>query len=581
MTRPRPLHGEVALGERGFSGHVFDPEDLQQRFVVELLIDGLPVALTRADAFAPELSHVGDGDYGFGFGLPDSLLDDEVSLAEVRIANTGEVVGEAIRLSSPNRGTLAEGGRVAWSGGLRLSGWFTTASAATPVVRAVVEGRVVASAAASSWTYTHRGTILTAVPAFDIWLPEALADGRVHRVEVLDDGGRALSGSPCHVLAIPDALRDGLVDRAGTSGERFRLAASDRMMPRSAPFSEWSTWRERFPDDAVAESAPLRATIVLVGGEPDDTLSSLAQQRGVDWTAVHLPTLGGAGSFDPQALAAHLEEEAGDAVVIFALGGIRFHPGALRRFDEALATSVESVLAYADAEIQDGGQRWPLLWPAYDAERQLEQGYGALAFAARSGSVRACVRQGADSLPAVFLDLVEQHGARPATALHIPQVLAELPPLDPTALCRTLARAARRQLARHGVRARVVERHGPGLPAIRVLRETGPERVTVAVIAPQGLAPGHEALGLLRDRLGGGAREFIVASHRPLRVGGGWRALTLPIPPQERSRKRRPGRGRPFSRHRHEPGLFGRRERDARSPAVAQRGRRRQSRTRP
>ncbi|OYZ75254.1 MAG: hypothetical protein B7Y12_12990, partial [Rhizobiales bacterium 24-66-13] len=37
-----------ASGETGFSGFVMDPEDLTRRHVVELLVDGVPIQVTRA-----------------------------------------------------------------------------------------------------------------------------------------------------------------------------------------------------------------------------------------------------------------------------------------------------------------------------------------------------------------------------------------------------------------------------------------------------------------------------------------------------------------------------------------------------
>ena len=50
-------------------GHVFDEKDLEKRFVVEMLIDGFPAALARAERFDADLARdgFGDGCYRFGF----------------------------------------------------------------------------------------------------------------------------------------------------------------------------------------------------------------------------------------------------------------------------------------------------------------------------------------------------------------------------------------------------------------------------------------------------------------------------------------------------------------------------------
>ena len=54
-------------GERRFSGFVVDTGNLRERFVVEILVDGYPVKVIRADAATDKLvkDRIGDGCYGF------------------------------------------------------------------------------------------------------------------------------------------------------------------------------------------------------------------------------------------------------------------------------------------------------------------------------------------------------------------------------------------------------------------------------------------------------------------------------------------------------------------------------------
>src|SRR5271157_5189089 len=68
-------------------GHVFDENDLERRFVVELLIDGFSVALGRAEGFDADLARdgFGDGCYAFGFYVDAAALS-SAHVIEVRLA---------------------------------------------------------------------------------------------------------------------------------------------------------------------------------------------------------------------------------------------------------------------------------------------------------------------------------------------------------------------------------------------------------------------------------------------------------------------------------------------------------------
>ena len=64
------------ISETQVGGHVLDPADLEQRLVVELLIDGYPAAIARADLYDPELARagLGDGCHGFVFSIDPAAL---------------------------------------------------------------------------------------------------------------------------------------------------------------------------------------------------------------------------------------------------------------------------------------------------------------------------------------------------------------------------------------------------------------------------------------------------------------------------------------------------------------------------
>src|SRR5271166_879415 len=131
MTRPAPLCAtqttlnlvsEVRLtSHERIEGYTFDPNRLDARFVVELLIDGQPAALARADLYDVRLRAcgVGDGCYRFAFAISNPMAEPSSSF-EVRIANTNQLLGSASAIDTVAKETGAHRGpgEVQWTGGL-------------------------------------------------------------------------------------------------------------------------------------------------------------------------------------------------------------------------------------------------------------------------------------------------------------------------------------------------------------------------------------------------------------------------------------------------------------------------------
>jgi len=158
--------------EGGFAGHVVDEADLSRRFVVELILDGVPIKLARADAYVDDLAAVGDGCYGFYFSLPASTLADGF-VVEARLANVGTAVDKPILLasSSETRSDPRGSGAVSWLGGLRFDGWCLAEEEKVPIVTAVIDGEKVAEAHAARWTHIGTQENARAVRGFDLHLP--------------------------------------------------------------------------------------------------------------------------------------------------------------------------------------------------------------------------------------------------------------------------------------------------------------------------------------------------------------------------------------------------------------------------
>ncbi len=547
--RGRTLEARLAiLSPTQVGGHVFDAGDPDRRFVVELLIDGAPAALARADIHDPDLAVEGrDGCYGFVFSIDDRALRVARQI-EIRLANGGAALAPPLLLQPPPPAASApRGGMVCWLGGLRLNGWLPPGADSSSRVRAIIDGQVVAEAAAAHWTHFGEGREVTPAPGFDLQLPARFADGCVHHAQVLDAGGRELPGSPCVFVAFDDGLRRFIDDHAEISSQRLRGDLYDRLMPQSLPFSMFAEWRARFPAQAPpaqkappaeeappaqkappaeeappaqkappaeeaspaqkappAEEAPPgqepppaqgmapKVGVALIGeGDVEASVLSLQAQAGCEWVGVALDG-GGETMFSNAGLREFLDGEAKDCEsVVFALSGAVFEPTALAQFAQALALFPAAPLAYADFTVmaEDGGE-WPVALSAFDYERMLEQGAGALLFAARMPFAREAAAGGADSLFRLFnvsQDGRRARGPRHSEALaaapaHLPSFLARLPRLDVAAAATVLARANDAHFARRGASARSQPDFGALLPAVHVRR--APSRVKVSVLVP-------------------------------------------------------------------------------------------------
>jgi GT2 family glycosyltransferase len=481
-------------------GHVFDPADPDRRFVVEVLIDGAPLALGRADRFDADLARggFGDGCYGFGFVLAPAVLA-SARLIEVRLAN-GEPLGAPLLVQE--RPTLVdpapEPGAVRWLGGLRIGGWVG-AEPGDRRVRALIDGAVVAEAPSSRWTHVGDGRDSRPARGFDLHLPLHFADGRAHFAQIQDESGRELAGSPCAFVAFEDGLTHFLERHADIESEKPRGEWFDRLFPQSLPFSMFAEWRAKFqrdrlaPEGGVGEDAKAahpKIAVALVGErDVEASVASLQAQQGCEWVAAVLE--GGGESelgFPNQSLREFLDGDARECeAIVFAPSGASFEPRALARLARTLSHFPTASAVYGDYSFRaDDGREWPVALPAFDYERLLEQGCGALLFAVRLDLAQAAAAAGADDLFRLFL--FAQDGRRPQVPsfhnapIHAPGFLACLPRLDRVSASALLARATEAHLRARGVPARIEPGFGALLPAVRVRRPPPQTKVSVLIV---------------------------------------------------------------------------------------------------
>jgi GT2 family glycosyltransferase len=473
-------------GERRFSGFVVDIGDPSRKFSVEILVDGYPVRVIRADVSVHGLiiEQVGDGCYGFSCSLHDAVVS-ESSVVEARLANLGTAVGIPIALAQPSDKIpqISGPGTIRWLGGLRFSGWIAGRDEAA-TANVVVDGTLITRVRASAWS--HVGTSeedARAVRAFDFHLPERFADGSIHQLALLDEAKENIGGNPLFFIAYPDGLREAVAGRGVSEEERLRAQLFDQLLPMSLPLSQYQNWRERLPI-LTGPHVTLRGAVIMVGpGAMNDTLESLHEQTHDDWIAASLPQTSEPTGLQSNLARAFLENDGADCeFVVFALAGTLFAPSALQRIASAFAEFKNAQAVYADLDLQsDDGSVWPLAFPAFDYERMLEQGYCAHLFALRRSSAARSLEAGASNLYRLFNSILDDGSASHSDIVHLPGPLATLPAFDKTKAGAALAAAGSAHLQHKGIRVDVAQRPGGALPAVQITRTFERRRTTIII----------------------------------------------------------------------------------------------------
>ena len=257
----------------------------------------------------------------------------------------------------------------------------------------------------------------------------------------------------------------------------------DRLFPQSLPFSMLAQWRDKFQPPMGGGGRPKIGVVLIGAREIEASLASLEAQQGCEWVAGVFE--GGEGELDfPNAsLLEFLDGDARDcAAVVFASCGVVFQPQALARLAQALAQYRAAPVAYCDFTFvaADGGE-WPVALPAFDYERSLEQGCGALLFALRLDLAREATASGAADLFRLFQFALNTRRAD-AAPVHTPGFLARLPSLNLVSATCLLAGATESHLRARGVAAKIEPGFGALLPAVRVKRP--PPRGKVSFLVP-------------------------------------------------------------------------------------------------
>lgn len=360
------LYGDV------LQGWAVNNEQLDQRLVVEICIDGACVFLARADQFHPGARR-GDQFNGFGVQLRQSWLDNARHIS-ARIANQDySLEGDLHLPGAPSKEPAPISSQVWHSGGLRIGGWSWDPQTPQRHVQITVrEGnRVLAQATCD----THHQALVyraTSDHGFSIDLPWDLADGKMHTLEVENDLGQPLSGSPIKLCCWHEGL-EGLIKQheRAPSAETLALlnqVALDQAMrlPKSAGFHHYPEWFELFQKDAPDQRIQMarKVGVLLIGNDAPATAIPTARLTEHHNTPHHVA--GAAANNLLPALKA-LRDAGCDSVIPL---GVDDHlgPYALEHLSALLGDGIAWGYADCDRDGPQGERSLPWLKPVWDID---------------------------------------------------------------------------------------------------------------------------------------------------------------------------------------------------------------------
>lgn len=382
----KPQAGQPRAALQAFSGAILglqgdvlhgwavDNAHPEQRPAVEILIDGAGVALARADQFEPQAPH-GDQFHGFTVQLRASWLAD-ARVITARIANQASVLDGAIALPAiATVQTPAFASQVWHTGGLRVAGWSWDPQSPNRHVRVSVrKGDQILAQATCNTHHQALAYRATSDHGFSLDLPWELADGHVHVLEVVNDLGQPLAGSPIRVCCRPEGA-SGLLRQLAPGRDAATLALltevtkeQDLMLAKSAGWQHYPQWFEAFQR---LESLPRPALLGQIGllliseGDSAEEETSLAS-LGADREHIHLFATASADALLPallQLLAAGCDR------ILPLTAGDRLAPLALPHLSALLDDGSAWAFADCDRDGPKGERTLPWFKPIWDVDQ--------------------------------------------------------------------------------------------------------------------------------------------------------------------------------------------------------------------
>jgi GT2 family glycosyltransferase len=361
------LYGDV------LQGWALDPAKPDMRLVVEIYIDGNSVAFAKASEFHPG-APAGDDFNGFAVQLRESWLADAKTIS-ARVANQEQWLEGTIQLPAPSPSEPAPAASQVWhTGGLKVSGWAYDASDPNRTVTVTVrKGTEVVAAVAADRLHHALTYKASRKHGFELDLPWALADGQVHTLDVHNDLGQPLSGSPLTLCCWPEGVEALLRSNAASFGDdaQVELLAKvarhqELLLPKSAGFHHYAEWFEVFQKPGPLNPDLKSSCGVLIISDGDvqmDAVSrfSITQQRHPA-AAVEVVS-----SSDVVPGLQRLFEQGCDSIVPLSSGD-RLAPHALDHLIPLLENDTAWAFGDCDCDGPGGKRSSPWLKPVWDID---------------------------------------------------------------------------------------------------------------------------------------------------------------------------------------------------------------------
>lgn len=370
-----PAFSGAILGLQGdvLHGWAMDNTQPEQRLAIEVFIDGASVALVRADQYEPK-APAGDQFHGFVVQLRQAWLD-EARLITAQVANQAfSLEGQVLLPTAPSEDSASIASQVWHTGGLRVGGWCWDPQAPRRHVQVTVrEGNQVICQATCNVHNQALAYRATSDHGFAIDLPWELADGKVHLLEVVNDLGQPLAGSPIRLCCWPEGV-EGLISKLDPAQDAATVALLNAVakeqtlrLPKSAGWASYPQWFEAFQRLEEKDSPALQGKLGLLlisEGEaaPEQTsLASLGANRADVYELAIAPAT------DLAAAIAQLLSAGCDRILPIHAGD-RLAPFALPHLSALLDDGSAWAFADCDRDGPQGERSLPWLKPVWDID---------------------------------------------------------------------------------------------------------------------------------------------------------------------------------------------------------------------
>jgi GT2 family glycosyltransferase len=359
------LYGDV------LQGWALNSAKPDMRLVVEIYIDGSSVAFAKASEFHPNVGS-SDGFNGFAVQLRESWLAGARTIS-ARVANQERWLGGTIQLPTPPTSEPAPMASQVWhTGGLKVSGWAFDANDPSRTVSVTVrKGTEVVATVAADRLHHALTYKASRKHGFELDLPWSLADGQVHSLEVHNDLGQPLSGSPLTLCCWPEGVEALLRNNASSVGDEAQVELLARvarhqelLLPKSAGFHHYAEWFEVFQKPGPLNPGLRSSCGVLIISEGDVQMDAVSQLsiRHQRYPAAAIEIV---SSSDVTPGLRRLFEQGCDSIVPLSSGD-RLAPHALDHLIPLLENETAWAFGDCDCDGPAGERTSPWLKPVWD-----------------------------------------------------------------------------------------------------------------------------------------------------------------------------------------------------------------------